>query len=136
MDQARRQTGFSYLYDFGRSVDADRQGTNFGGHPEGGTAPPGWDGGSSWETTNPGQLLSLPALLKMWRALWRRMGIRYRPIKRRRSLCEYFELYENGITDPDGLRLDVMADSLWASSHPSCATQILTPVQIGDIIIT
>ena len=27
------------------------------------------------------------------------------------------ELYENGITDPDELRLDVMADSPWASSQ-------------------
>jgi len=29
------------------------------------------------------------------------------------------ELYENGITDPEALRLDVMADSLWASAHPA-----------------
>ena len=44
--------------------------------------------------------------------------------KKKALALRILELYENGITDPDGLRLDVMADSLWASSHPSCATQI------------
>jgi hypothetical protein len=32
------------------------------------------------------------------------------------------ELYESGITDPDELRLGVMADSLWASSRTGLTT--------------